>query len=316
MEHNTCRENLSAYLDGELPAEEKLSVESHLALCPVCSRQLEELKLVSVVLKRHVMQPVPAALKEAVFAEKPAAPFFSGWLKPVAVLSAAAAGLLIILALPRSRNPERIMSPALFSSTQGLGGAGVAADKSAGPAGIFSSGLAGGQGSSLDKFTGAGAKSFAVPAFNRKGAYGQAKFAGSGNSGGKVSAIAPAASMFRGAGGAAAAGSAGYKGELSMRAMTAKSGARPEWVSTLIQRYQAGPEGNPPFAIWQYSYKGNKVYYLPPQCCGQYSELHDGKGALLCAPDGGKNGLGDGKCADFNRLRTDGELIWQDTRGQ
>lgn len=33
MEHKICRKNLSAYLDNELPAGEKLAVEGHLASC-------------------------------------------------------------------------------------------------------------------------------------------------------------------------------------------------------------------------------------------------------------------------------------------
>jgi len=102
MEHNTCRENLSAYLDDELPREERLSLESHLAVCPVCSRTLAELKQVSVILKKHAMQPAPLSLKDAVFAEKRERPCFSGWLKPVAAFAGVAAVLLVILALPKT----------------------------------------------------------------------------------------------------------------------------------------------------------------------------------------------------------------------
>ena len=41
MEHNTCRENLSAYLDGELPQREKALLEAHLADCPECRAVLD-----------------------------------------------------------------------------------------------------------------------------------------------------------------------------------------------------------------------------------------------------------------------------------
>jgi len=90
--------------------------------------------------------------------------------------------------------------------------------------------------------------------------------------------------------------------------------ANPRWVSELIARYQAEPVGNPPQSIWRYQYRGQTVYYIPPQCCDQYSQLFDAKGGLLCAPDGGLSGSGDGRCPEFFKERTEEQLIWQDPR--
>ncbi|MDD5210410.1 MAG: zf-HC2 domain-containing protein [Elusimicrobiales bacterium] len=186
MEHNTCRENLSSFLDGELPREEKLSLESHLAACPGCRRELAELKRVSAVFRKHAMEPAPLSLKEAVFAEKPSAPFFSSWLKPAAAFAAAAAGLLIILALPKTGERKQQASPEVFqaaspASIESLPAAykeeafqspsaddgADAKEASSFSAGSLASGGGGGSG-----------QRYAAPAAAR-GAYGQAKFAGS-----------------------------------------------------------------------------------------------------------------------------------------
>ncbi len=307
MEHNTCRENLSAYLDGELPAEEKLSLESHLALCPSCNRQLEELKLVSVILKKHAMKPVPPALKEEVFAEKPAAPVFSGWFKPVLTLSAAAVGLLIIFGLPKFRDREQSYSPA-FLSNSSMDQSALGA-RSAGPASSSSGEISG------DGVFAMSVSSLRSPApFLSKGAYGQAKFASRGSSAGGGAAYSSVDSLVKVSSGSMLAAAAGDKKMGSFSANAGETTARPEWLAAMIRRLQAGERGTPPFKAWRYSYKGNEVYYLPPQCCDQYSELYDEAGKLLCAPDGGKTGLGDGRCADFNKFKKAGELIWQDPR--
>ncbi len=184
MEHNTCRENLSAFLDGELPREEKLSLESHLAACPGCRRELEELKRVSAVFKKHAMEPAPLSLKEAVFAEKPAASFFSSWLKPAAAFAAAAAGLLIILALPKMQELKQQVSHEVF---QAASPASIESFPAAYKEEAFQSPAAGEsaeteEASSFSAGTlasgaGGGGQHYGAQAAAR-GAYGQAKFAG------------------------------------------------------------------------------------------------------------------------------------------
>jgi hypothetical protein len=88
----------------------------------------------------------------------------------------------------------------------------------------------------------------------------------------------------------------------------------PMWVIFLIMKFQSELVGNPPQSIWQYEYKDQIVYYVPPQCCDQYSVLYDSIGYVICAPDGGFTGTGDGNCPDFNWERKNGILIWQDSR--
>jgi hypothetical protein len=88
----------------------------------------------------------------------------------------------------------------------------------------------------------------------------------------------------------------------------------PAWLKQIIANLEAEPVANPPASITRYAYKGQTVYYLPPRCCDVPSELYDSTGAVLCGPDGGITGRGDGRCADFFTERKDEQLIWQDRR--
>jgi hypothetical protein len=90
--------------------------------------------------------------------------------------------------------------------------------------------------------------------------------------------------------------------------------ANPEWVDQLIQQYEGELVGNPPQSIWRYRYNDQIVYYVPAQCCDMFSALCDADGNVLCAPDGGIDGEGDRRCADFLSQKVDETLIWQDPR--
>jgi len=48
------------------------------------------------------------------------------------------------------------------------------------------------------------------------------------------------------------------------------------------------------------NYKGKEVNYKPAErCCDQMGEVRDTSGNIICHPDGGITGKGDGKCPDF-----------------
>jgi hypothetical protein len=85
-------------------------------------------------------------------------------------------------------------------------------------------------------------------------------------------------------------------------------------VDSLIAALEAAPKKDPPATVWRYSYKGDLVFYVPPSCCDVPSELYDTAGTLLCAPDGGFTGKGDGRCPDFFATRTNGKRLWSDPR--
>jgi hypothetical protein len=88
----------------------------------------------------------------------------------------------------------------------------------------------------------------------------------------------------------------------------------PEWVDKLISQYESEPVGNPPQSIWSYEYNGQVVYFVPAQCCDMFSSLFDASGNVICAPDGGLTGKGDGQCPDFSSQRTNEQLVWKDSR--
>lgn len=97
---------------------------------------------------------------------------------------------------------------------------------------------------------------------------------------------------------------------------SAPQSTNPAWVDQLIAEFQSEPVGNPPQSIYKYDYKGQTVYYIPPQCCDQYSRLYDANGSIICAPDGGLTGRGDGKCSDFFIESTNRTSIWRDNRSR
>ncbi len=88
----------------------------------------------------------------------------------------------------------------------------------------------------------------------------------------------------------------------------------PKWVDDLIAQWQSEPAGNPPRSIARTEYKGQTVYYVRAPCCDQYNLLYDAQGNVLCAPDGGFTGKGDGKCSDFGTQGKKMQVIWQDSR--
>jgi hypothetical protein len=88
----------------------------------------------------------------------------------------------------------------------------------------------------------------------------------------------------------------------------------PSWVNDKISTYKNRKKGNPPYSIYSYKYNEEKVFYIPAQCCDQYSALFDAKGEYICAPGGGYMGLGDGKCNGFFKSAKNKKIIWLDSR--
>jgi hypothetical protein len=89
---------------------------------------------------------------------------------------------------------------------------------------------------------------------------------------------------------------------------------QPPFVDQLITRFESGEKKNPPGSIWRYRYKELVVFYVPPSCCDVPGSLYDENGALVCEPDGGISGKGDGRCPDFFTERTEELRVWTDNR--
>jgi hypothetical protein len=90
----------------------------------------------------------------------------------------------------------------------------------------------------------------------------------------------------------------------------------PDWVDRLIRQFESDPVGNPPLSVWRYEYNGQVVYYVPPHCCDIPGSLFNEVGQVICNPDGGIKGDGDGRCTDFFTQRANEQLIWQDSRAR
>jgi hypothetical protein len=89
---------------------------------------------------------------------------------------------------------------------------------------------------------------------------------------------------------------------------------RPQWLNDRIQHHLNEKKQNPPVQIMSYMFNGKRVFYETVGCCDQYTTLYDAAGKVLCHPDGGLTGQGDGNCADFAKNRTEERLVWQDPR--
>lgn len=88
----------------------------------------------------------------------------------------------------------------------------------------------------------------------------------------------------------------------------------PECVQKKVENLQEEMVRNPPAYVASYQYKGRKVYYIPPAAGDQMSELYTADCELICRPEGGIIGRGDGRCPDFLEERSEEEIIWKDER--
>ena len=88
----------------------------------------------------------------------------------------------------------------------------------------------------------------------------------------------------------------------------------PAAVTALIQDLKSQPRANPPAYVASYEYSGQVVYYVPPRCCDIFGDLYDANRKLICHPDGGLAGHGDGRCPDFFSQRKNEVIIWRDQR--
>jgi hypothetical protein len=100
--HDQVAELLSAYIDGEVTADERGLVEAHLASCDVCGRDLATLRQTVTLLRQlpQVAAPRPFTLRESdVQALRPTRPipirWQSGWLRA----AVAAAAMLLCVAV-------------------------------------------------------------------------------------------------------------------------------------------------------------------------------------------------------------------------
>jgi hypothetical protein len=88
----------------------------------------------------------------------------------------------------------------------------------------------------------------------------------------------------------------------------------PSCVKNKIRKIQAKSVYNPPASVSLWEFEGKKYYYFTSDCCDQMTELFDEDCDLVCHPDGGLTGKGDGKCPDFSTGVLKRTVIWSDKR--
>ena len=76
-------------------------------------------------------------------------------------------------------------------------------------------------------------------------------------------------------------------------------------IQQKIETFKSEPKGSPPQSILQYPYHKKRVFYIPPQCCDQYSEVFDDNCNLTRPSRWRHCGRGDGKAGKFWKDATD-----------
>ena len=94
------------------------------------------------------------------------------------------------------------------------------------------------------------------------------------------------------------------------------SNTLPDCITQKIEAIKKEEVRNPPAKVYQYEYQGKSVYFFPQYCCDVFSELYDENCTLICHPDGGITGMGDGKCSGFFTDRKNEVLVWEDVRSK
>ena len=84
---------------------------------------------------------------------------------------------------------------------------------------------------------------------------------------------------------------------------------KPIWLNDFLETREN--EHETPKAIWQFEWNDKIVYYVLSQGCDNFNLLLDENGKVLCSPDGGFTGRGDGKCSNFINEKKNGKLIWE-----
>ena len=87
----------------------------------------------------------------------------------------------------------------------------------------------------------------------------------------------------------------------------------PSCIEQKIERIIDDPVTNPPAQVWRWEVDGQIFYYITSDCCDQFNYLYNENCEIICAPDGGFSGEGDGNCPDFT-TEIEKTLIWEDSR--
>lgn len=85
----------------------------------------------------------------------------------------------------------------------------------------------------------------------------------------------------------------------------------PICVQQLITDIRSAPVQNPPVRIEEWRIANTVYYYVTSGCCDRFNHLYDNECNIVCAPDGGITGKGDGNCPTGMTFK---KVIWEDGR--
>lgn len=87
----------------------------------------------------------------------------------------------------------------------------------------------------------------------------------------------------------------------------------PNCIENEIKKIKIEEVRNPPAQVWKWEVDAQTYYYITSDCCDQYNYLYNSNCEIICAPDGGLTGLGDGNCPNFiGPIKK--TLLWKDNR--
>lgn len=87
----------------------------------------------------------------------------------------------------------------------------------------------------------------------------------------------------------------------------------PDCVVKKVQEIKKEPVRNPPAQVWEWKVDDTIYFYITSDCCDQFNYLYNVECNVVCAPDGGLTGNGDGNCPDFSNV-IEKTLVWEDDR--
>ena len=87
----------------------------------------------------------------------------------------------------------------------------------------------------------------------------------------------------------------------------------PACIDKKIEDIKMEEVRNPPAQVWEWEVDEQTYYYITSDCCDQWNYLYDEECNVVCAPDGGITGMGDGNCPDFIE-QIEKTLVWEDDR--
>lgn len=91
----------------------------------------------------------------------------------------------------------------------------------------------------------------------------------------------------------------------------AKADSLPACLQEMISKSTKEEPPTTPLRIDAYTYKDKTVYYVAADCCDFFNMVYDDSCNMICAPDGGITGKGDGQCADFFEEAKLIKTVWE-----